>query len=102
MQKFYAKRGPFALILGRFIPFGVRNCLFMSSGMSKMPFSKFALWDGIAVTLWSSLSFLLYYFLGKNIEVLYTQVKWVNLLIFLAFGVTVIGLIWYKKKEKVR
>lgn len=100
IQKFYKKRGPLALIIGRFIPFGVRNGLFMSSGMSKMPFLKFAIWDAIACTIWSVTTFSLYYALGKNIDLLYTHVKTANLIIFLGFSVTVIGIIWYKKRKK--
>ncbi|MDN3507187.1 MAG: DedA family protein [Simkaniaceae bacterium] len=100
VKAFYAKRGPYALLLGRFIPFGVRNCLYMSSGMSRMSFPKFIASDGLACGLWSSLSFFLYYSLGKNIETLYSGIKWVNLAIFLSFSVTVIALIWYKKEKK--
>ncbi len=102
VQKFFEKRGFFALIIGRFIPFGVRNCLYMTSGMSKMSFPKFALCDALACTLWASLSFGLYYTLGKNIDTIYSQVKFANLLIFIAFSVTVIMSIWYKKKKKAK
>lgn len=102
VRTFYQKRGAMALVIGRFIPFGVRNCLYMSSGMSRMPFLKFALCDGAACAFWSSLSFFLYYSLGKNIETLYSHVKWANFLIFALFSVTVIGIIWYKKKKKVK
>lgn len=102
VKKFYEKRGGSALILGRFIPFGVRNILFMSSGMSLMPFPKFILWDAVACFLWSVTCFSIYYALGKNMQVLYSQVKWINLCIFLAFGVTVIGIFWYKKKKKAK
>ncbi len=98
-QKFFAKRGPFALVIGRFIPFGVRNCLYMSSGMSKMPFLRFALLDSLACMLWASTSFTLYFFLGKNIETIYRQVKMANFLLFIAFSVTVIGAIWYNKRK---
>ena len=100
VKDFNKKRGHFALILGRFIPFGVRNCLYMSNGMSRVPFYKFALWEGLACSLWSIGTFSLYYALGKNIDRLYSQVKFVNLLIFAAFSVTVIGIIWYKKKKR--
>ncbi|NGX59097.1 MAG: Inner membrane protein [Chlamydiae bacterium] len=102
VKRFYQKRGLLSLVLGRFIPFGIRNCLYLSSGMSRMSFAKFALCDGFACGLWSTLSFFLYYLLGKNIDTLYSQVKWVNLFIFSAFSVTVIGIIWYKKKKKVK
>ncbi len=102
IKKFYDKRGPFALILGRFIPFGIRNGLYMTSGISRMPFPKFILWEGLACAIWSSVCFWLYYLVGKNIDTVYSQVKIVNLCIFAAFGVTVIGIIWYKKKKNKR
>ncbi len=99
VKKFYEKRGLFAMIIGRFIPFGVRNGLFMSSGMSRISFLKFAIWDGIACALWSAACFFLYYTLGKNIDALYSRVKIANLFIFLAFSVTVIAIVWYKKRK---
>jgi len=99
VKKFYEKRGFFAFIIGRFIPFGVRNALFMSSGMSRVPFVKFVLWDAIACALWSTVCFFLYYTLGKNIDALYTRVKIANLIIFLGFSMTVIGIIWYKRRK---
>lgn len=99
MKEFYKRRGPLALLLGRFIPFGIRNCLYMSNGMSHVPFKKFVTWEALACGLWSFTSFSLYYLVGKNIDTLYSRVKIVNLLIFLAFSVTVIGVIWYKKRK---
>lgn len=99
VKKFYEKRGFFALIIGRFIPFGVRNGLYMSSGMSRISFLKFAVWDGIACALWSGICFFLYYTLGRNIDALYSRVKIVNLGIFIAFSVTVIAIIWYKRRK---
>ncbi len=99
---FYEKYGFFTLIVGRFIPFGVRNCIFMSSGMSKLPFVKFILMDAVACTLWCSLYFYLFYIVGQNYESLWGYLKAFNLLIFAAFSVTVIGIIWYKSRKKAR
>lgn len=100
MKDFYTKYGFFAFIIGRFIPFGVRNALFMSSGMAKMPFGKFIARDAVACTLWSSLCFFLFYTLGKNIDVLYHYVKIFNVAIFALLSMTVIGIVWYKKRQK--
>ncbi len=100
IQKFYNRHGLWTLILGRFIPFGVRNCIFMSSGISKVPFFRFALQDLPACLIWTSLSFYLFYSLGKNFHTLLTHLKIVNVIIFLAFGVTVITLLWYKRRKK--
>ena len=100
MQVFYQKYRFWTFLIGRFIPFGVRNCIFMSSGMSRVPFSRFILWDLPACLLWSSLSFYIFFILGKNFQALLDHLKLVNMIIFLAFGVTVITLLWYKRRKK--
>ncbi len=100
IQRFYAKHGIWTLLLGRFIPFGIRNCIFMSSGMSRVSFAKFALWDLFACFTWSSISFYCFYLLGQNFHLLFGHLKNINMVIFLAFSVTVIGYIWYKRRKK--
>ena len=100
IQRFYSKHGLWTLLLGRFIPFGIRNCIFMSSGMSRVSFLKFALWDLLACLTWTSVSFYFFYVLGQNYQILLDHLKTLNVLIFLAFSVTVIGLIWYKRRKK--
>ncbi len=100
MRAFYAKHGLLTLIVGRFIPFGVRNAMFMSAGMSKMPFSKFIIRDALACLIWASSAFTFFYFVGQNHIVLYQYVKTFNILIFAAFAVTVITYIWYKQRKK--
>jgi membrane-associated protein len=102
IKSFYEKYGLWTLVVGRFIPFGVRNCIFMSSGMSKLHFGKFVLMDALACTLWCSLCFYLFYTLGQNYETIWHYLKTFNLLIFAAFSVTVIGFIWYKIRKKTR
>ncbi|MBS0615125.1 MAG: DedA family protein [Verrucomicrobia bacterium] len=98
VQKFYHRRGFWTLLVGRFIPFGVRNCIFMSTGMSRLSFKKFALWDLLACFLWSLSVFTLIYYLGHNTQYL----KIFNLSLFSAFAVTLILFIWYKRKKKLR
>jgi membrane-associated protein len=100
IKSFYNKYGLWTLIIGRFIPFGVRNCIFMSSGMSKMHFGKFILMDTLACTIWSSTLFYLFFTLGQNYTSLWYHLKRFNLLLFAAFSVTVIGFIWYKTRKK--
>ncbi len=100
IQKFYHKHGLWTLIIGRFIPFGVRNCIFMSSGISRVSFLRFALLDLPACLIWSSLAFYLFFSLGKNFQTLVNHLKIVNISIFLAFGVTVITILWYKRRKK--
>lgn len=99
---FYEKYGLLALIVGRFIPFGFRNCLFTTTGMSKASFTKFMWRDGIACTLWASITFFTFHRLGKSYEALLAKAKILNLFIFLAFGVVVITFLCYKKYRKKR
>lgn len=100
MGTFYEKHGLLTLMIGRFIPFGFRNCLFMTTGMSKANFAKFIWRDALACTLWVSICFFSFYQLGHSYEILLKKVKMLNLFIFLVFGVTVIALVCYKKYRR--
>lgn len=102
IKQFYEKYGIWTLVIGRFIPFGVRNCIFMSSGMSRVSFGKFILCDAFACLIWCSSAFYLFYTLGQNFEAVWQTLKTFNLLIFTGFSVTVIGTIWYKIKKRAR
>jgi membrane-associated protein len=95
-QHFYEKYGFFTLLIGRFIPFGVRNCLFITAGMGKMNFGKFITSDGIACLFSNATLFFITYALGKNYQVLLKFVKTFNIAIFSVFIVTLIPFIWYK------
>ena len=97
---YYAKYGFLTLLVGRFIPFGVRNCLFLTAGLGKMPFSKFILSDGIACIISNTVLFTFAYWLGKNYELLISTLKTFNIFLFSAFLVSVIAFVWYKRKKK--
>lgn len=97
---FYKKYGLFTLLVGRFIPLGVRNCIFMTSGMSKFSFKKFIFFDAIACLTWTTICFYSFYSFGANYQLLIEKIKILNLYIFLAFSVTLIVFIWYKRKNK--
>lgn len=101
MTAFYKKFGFFTFFLCRFIPFGVRNAFFMTSGASKVPFKKFALLDALACTFWSSLFFFTIYSLGQNFDSVLMHLKHINIAIFSLFAVGIfIALIVYRKKRK--
>lgn len=102
IRNFYEKYGLWTLILGRFIPFGVRNCIFMTTGMSKFNFYRFILMDALACFLWTTTCFYVFYTLGQNYQMVWHYLKTFNLLIFAAFSVTVISTIWYKNRKKAR
>jgi len=100
IRLFYQKRGFLTVLIGRFIPFGVRNGIYTTAGMTKTSFTKFALSDLVACTTWSSLFFYLFHTLAKNYEHLAHFSKVINLSIFAAFALAVIAVIWYKGSRK--
>ena len=63
---FYRRYGSFALIIGRFIPFGVRNALLLAAGLGRMPMARFLVADVIAVGLSTSVYYSLYLTYGAQ------------------------------------
>jgi membrane-associated protein len=51
LQEYYQKFGILTFIVGRFIPGGIRNALFITSGMGKMPFLTFMVRDFVACVI---------------------------------------------------
>ena len=68
MQHYLKKFGIFTFIVGRFIPFGVRNTLFFSSGFIGLQLKRFALYDITAVSISVTTLFSLVYIFGDEIE----------------------------------
>ncbi len=100
IHAYYKKYGFLTLLIGRFIPFGVRNGLFLTAGLGKMPFKKFLLSDGIACICSNTTLFTIAYTLGRNYEVLLANLKIINIFLFSAFTVAVIAFFWYKRRKK--
>ncbi len=101
VQNYYAKYGFWTLLVGRFIPFGVRNCLLLAAGMGKMRLGKFGLSDGIACLCSNTALFFTAYSLSKNYTWLLSAMKTFHIFLFSAFVVSIIAFIWYKNKKKV-
>ena len=66
IHDYYQRYGMLTLILGRFIPFGVRNGLFLTAGLGKMNAAKFAVADLLACTISTVTFFTLYYQFGST------------------------------------
>jgi membrane protein DedA with SNARE-associated domain len=94
IHSFYSRYGVITLILGRFVPFGVRNGLFLTAGLGKMNFKKFALSDLLACTISSLTFFTLYYKFGKEITEI---IKKGNIIIFSLAGIFILYLLFKKK-----
>ena len=99
-ERYYARWGFLTLLIGRFIPFGVRNGLFLTAGMGRMHFGKFLISDGIACITSNTTLFWLAYTASRHYEVLLDGVKRFNLVLFGAFLVSGIAFIWYKRRKK--
>jgi membrane protein DedA with SNARE-associated domain len=65
IHHYYENYGILTLFLGRFIPFGVRNGLFFTAGLSKMNAWKFSIIDFFASLISCSLFFTLYFNYGE-------------------------------------
>lgn len=102
LHHYYEKFGVFTFIIGRFIPGGARNALFMTAGLGKMPYLKFLLRDGFACIISSAVLFYLGYSFGQNYPVLLHYLRTYNTLFFtlFAFALMLIGIyIWFTKQR---
>lgn len=95
IHDYYQRYGVITLILGRFIPFGVRNGLFLSAGLGRMRFIKFALADWLACTISTLSYFSLYYFYGEKVIAV---VKQANVVIFVV-ALAVVGYFYFAKSK---
>ena len=70
LRHYYAKFGLFTFIVGRFCPGGIRNALFISSGLTKMPFYLFILRDSVACFISITTLFSIGYLFGQHFDVI--------------------------------
>ena len=98
VTNFYEKYGILTLLVGRFIPFGVRNALFLTAGLGKMNALKFAISDLIACTISCVSFFSLYYYFGETVI---EYVKKGNIILFSVACVIVVVLFLKKRRAKV-
>ncbi|MGA8165443.1 MAG: DedA family protein [Waddliaceae bacterium] len=98
----YEKFGFLTFIVGRFIPGGVRNALFMTSGLGKMPFLKFILRDLPACLLSVSLLFYLGFLFGENYTIIIQYFKSYHLAITGILALSIFSFIIYKLLRTTR
>lgn len=102
LRHYYEKFGIFTFIVGRFFPGGVRNALFMTTGLSKMHFGVFLLRDGIACLISTMTLFYLGYKFGENYQTLFKYFKKYELLILglLAILIATALFFWWRHKKR--
>lgn len=72
IERFFQKYGFLTLFVGRMIPFGIRNSVFMAAGAGRMSFGRFLIGDGLSCLLFSSVVFFLAFRAGENYDKLHT------------------------------
>lgn len=97
MAHFYNRYGMWVLLVGRFIPFGVRNVMFITAGLGRSHFGKFALADLVAAFISVTSYFLLFYHFG---EAMLDAVRRFNIILFVLFLVTIVVLLIRRKRRK--
>lgn len=102
LAAFYKKYGVLTLFVGRCIPFGIRNGIFMTAGAAKMRFYKFVITDGVSCFGFSSLLFYLAYSCGKNYDALAASVHQTSVLVGIAVlaSALIIGVLYYLRKRR--
>lgn len=78
LHHYYEKFGVFTFIVGRFLPGGVRNGLFMTSGLGKMPFLLFALRDGFACLISTTVLFFIGFKAGQHADKIWDLIKQID------------------------
>lgn len=97
---YFIKYGGKTLFFGRFIPFGMRNILFMTSGLIRLNFIKFLLIDLCALICTSSVLFYLGYSFGNNFQQIIPYLNRYKLFIFVM--VACVLLLYFIKKKLIK
>jgi membrane-associated protein len=103
LHHYYEKFGVLTFIVGRFIPGGIRNSLFMTAGLGKMPFFRFIIRDGIACSFSSTTIFSIGFYFGENYHRIIHYFKTYNYIAFgcIAIILLLVGIfIWRKRHHK--
>jgi membrane-associated protein len=100
LHHYYEKFGVWTFVVGRFFPGGIRNGLFMTSGLGKMPFATFALRDAFAALISTSVLFALGYQAAQHADVIWNTLKqmdeWILLLLLLV-GAGIYGFFLFRR-----
>jgi membrane-associated protein len=100
IENIYKKYGCFVFIAARFIPFGVRNCVFFFSGISKTNYAKFLFFDTLGCVIWCASFAFLFTAVGQNYQLLISTIKTVNICILVALVTFLTTFLLYKWRKK--
>lgn len=97
IREYLEKYGFGTFIVGRFLPGGIRNGLFMTSGLSGMTFQKFVFRDTPACLLSTSVIFYLGYLFGENRELLIATFQKISIWLLLAISIGIAFTYWRRR-----
>jgi membrane-associated protein len=101
LKGYYNKYGIFTFIVGRFCPGGIRNGLFMTSGLTKMSFPLFIMRDGFACLISTVIIYSIGFHFGKNFHILFHYFKgYEHFLLFTFIALIAIVLFWIQMRKK--
>jgi membrane-associated protein len=83
-ERTLAERGPYIILIARFIPGGRTAVTFSAGYVHSFPWRRFVVFDAIAASIWATYAALLGYFGGKTFE----DHPWWGLLIALGVAMT--------------
>ncbi len=92
---YFKKYGGKTLFFGRFIPFGVRNIMFITAGLVRVNLIKFMVIDFLALSITSTILFATGYKFGENIDLIMMYLSKYKIIIFVIF-LTVILIFFLK------
>jgi len=93
---YFKKYGGKTLFFGRFIPFGVRNIMFITAGLVKVNILKFMIIDLLALTITSTILFLIGYKFGENIGLIKVYLSNYKIIIFIIFLIFILAFVLKK------
>ena len=102
MNYYYGQYGSLTLFFGRFIPFGVRNAIFISAGMGNMRPRHFLLADFFAAIISITIYFTLSFKIGESFKMIFPKIKIIVLIAFIALTIIILIVFFIKiKTQKV-
>ncbi len=102
MSDFLRKRDALVLIFGRYVPFGFRNILHMTSGIIRISFIRYILLDIPAVLMTTGILFALVFLFGRQAaDILKTaEIAFLGFLVFASVGYLIWRKTW-KRRESI-
>lgn len=97
---YFSKNAYLVILLGRFIPFGIRIFIYLTAGFTKFSYKKFAFIDLLAVSLTTGITFSLSYNFGDEILEFLNQAKYILLAIILIYLIFLLAKKFLQKPSK--